>query len=175
VIRAELRVTRFAVFMALYVCCLAIPTPLLSETIDFGSDRWDFKDAEVKEYMGRQCLQGYALLKDVEFDNGVIEVDMAVTGASSYPGFVFRVRSDGDYERIYLRPHRAGLYPDAVQYTPVFNGIAGWQLYNGRGYTAGVELPVGEWIHLKLEVSGTRARLFVADMETPALEFLLRA
>ena len=57
-----------------------------------------------------------------------------------------------------------------MQYTPVFNGIAGWQLYNGEGYTAGVELPEGEWIHLKLEVSGKQARFYVGDMERPVLE-----
>jgi sugar lactone lactonase YvrE len=156
--------------MALCACCLAPCRAAGAETVDFGPESWIFKNAEVKEYMGRKCLHGYALLKDVLFENGVIEVDLAVTGASSYPGFVFRVQSDSDYERIYLRPHRAGLYPDAVQYTPVFNGIAGWQLYNGRGFTAGVELPADEWIHLKLEVSGARARLYVADMEIPVLE-----
>ena len=160
----------FAALIALCACCLAPGRAAAAETIDFGSELWIFKNAAVKEYLGRRCLHGYALLKDVLFENGVIEVDMAVTGASSYPGFVFRVQSDRDYERIYLRPHRAGLYPDAVQYTPVFNGIAGWQLYNGNGFTAGVELPTEQWIHMKLEVSGTQARLYVADMETPVLE-----
>ena len=159
-----------AVLVALCICSLAHCDAALAETVDFGSEHWIFKSAEVKEYLGRKCLHGYALLKDVVFEDGVIEVDLAVTGASSYPGFVFRVESDRDYERIYLRPHRAGLYPDAVQYTPVFNGIAGWQLYNGKGFTGGVELPAGQWIHLKLEVSGTQARLYVADMETPVIE-----
>jgi len=156
--------------MALCACCLAPGRAPAAETIDFTPELWIFKNAEVKEYLGRNCLHGYALLKDVLFENGVIEVDMAVTGANSYPGFVFRVQSDRDYERIYLRPHRAGLYPDAVQYTPVFNGIAGWQLYNGAGFTAGVELPTEQWIHLKLEVSGAQARLYVGDMETSVLE-----
>jgi len=51
------------------------------------------------------------------------------------------MESEQDHERVYLRPHRAGLYPDALQYTPTFNGLAGWQLYNGDGCTALVTLP----------------------------------
>ena len=168
--RALRRASRLAILITLYVFFIPPHHAAADETVDFGPDRWIFKNAEVKEYLGRTCLHGYALLKDVEFENGVIEVDLAVTGASSYPGLVFRVLSDRDYERIYLRPHRAGLYPDAVQYTPVFNGIAGWQLYNGRGFTAGSELPPDQWIHLKLEVAGTQARFYVADMERPVLE-----
>lgn len=168
--RAIRRVPRLTLFAALCACILVPYRVSPAETIEFGSENWIFRNAEVKEYLGRECLHGYALLKDVVFENGVIEVDLAVTGASSYPGFVFRLQSDRDYERIYLRPHRAGLYPDAVQYTPVFNGIAGWQLYNGEGFTAGVDLPAGQWIHLKLEVSGNQARLYVSDMEVPVLE-----
>ncbi|MCP4713046.1 MAG: hypothetical protein GY869_30830, partial [Planctomycetes bacterium] len=34
--------------------------------------------------------------------------------------------------------HRSGLYTDALQYSAVFNNIAGWQLYNGDGATAGI-------------------------------------
>jgi sugar lactone lactonase YvrE len=168
--RAIRRASRRVVLVVLCACCFPLCHADAADTVDFESDYWIFKNAEVKEHLGRTCLHGYALLKDVLFENGVIEVDLAVTGASSYPGFVFRAQSDRDYERIYLRPHRAGLYPDAVQYTPVFNGIAGWQLYNGRGYTSGVELPPGQWIHLKLEISGTQAKLYVADMDTPVLE-----
>lgn len=168
--RAIRSVGRLALFVALCACVFVPCRAVLAETIEFGPDHWIFRNAEVKEYLGRESLHGYALLKDVVFENGVIEVDIAVTGAGSYPGFVFRVQSDRDYERIYIRPHRAGRYPDAVQYTPVFNGIAGWQLYNGDGYTAAVELPAGQWIHLKLEVSGKQARLYVGDMETPVLE-----
>ncbi len=168
--RAIRRASRRAALVMLCVCCFPPCHTAASGAVEFDSDHWVFKNAEVKEYLGRKCLHGYALLKDVLFENGVIEVDLAVTGASSYPGFVFRVQSDRDYERIYLRPHRAGLYPDAVQYTPVFNGIAGWQLYNGSGYTAGVELPPDRWIHLKLEVSGTQAKLYVEEMERPVLE-----
>jgi len=140
------------------------------ETVPLSSDRWNVLAGALTERYGRECLAGAAVLGDVEFENGIIEVDLAIDGSRSYPGIVFRFQSEENYERVYIRPHRAGLYPDAVQYTPVFNRVAGWQLYNGDGYTAGAEFPEGEWFTLKLEVMGTQARVFVGGATEPALE-----
>jgi sugar lactone lactonase YvrE len=140
-----------------------------SDHVDFESGRWMLGNAEVTEYLGRKCLAGRASLRDVEFQDGVIEVDVAVTGGRSYPGVDFRIQSEADHERVYIRPHRAGLYPDAIQYTPVANGIASWQLFNGSGYTAAVELPDDEWVPIRVEVMGKRARVFVGEAGRPAL------
>ncbi len=139
--------------------------------VDFDPDLWEMQGAAKVEHMGRECIVGSAYLKDVEFENGVIDVDVAVDGRRSYPGINFRMKSPRDYERYYMRPHRTcGQYPDVHQYTPVINGIAGWQLYNGNGFTSGGEIPTGEWVHLRIEVHGTQARVFLGDMENPVLE-----
>lgn len=139
------------------------------ETLDFESDRWIMANAEVVKHLERTCLMGTAYLKDVEFENGVIEVDIAVTGDRSYPGLVFRMQSSLDYERFYIRPHRAPYYPDALQYTHVINGVASWQLCQGEGFTALAEIPENQWIHLKMEISGTQARVYFGDNDHPAL------
>jgi len=140
-----------------------------SNTIDFRSDRWDCTSAVVSDYLGRTAVAGSAVLMDPGFRDGVIEVDMAVTGAPDYPGILFRTQSIDDCERVYFRPHRAGRYPDALQYTPSFRGVSGWQLYSGPGYTAPVALPPGQWIHVRLEFSGAQARVFVGDAQAPSL------
>jgi sugar lactone lactonase YvrE len=119
--------------------------------------------------MDRKCIIGRAQLEGVEFENGIIEVDIACNRVRSYPGIIFRYRSEGNYERVYIRPHRAPFYPDAIQYTPETNGISGWQLYNGDGYTSATEIPEDEWITLRMEVKGAQARVFFGDMESPAL------
>ena len=139
------------------------------ETLDFKSDRWVMANAEVVEHLDRTCLMGTAYLKDVEFENGVIEVDVAVTGNRSYPGLIFRMQSPLNYERFYIRPHRAPFYPDALQYTHVINGVASWQLCQGEGFTALAEIPENQWIHLKMEISMNQARVYLDDMEHPAL------
>jgi hypothetical protein len=93
---------------------------------------------------------------DADLEDGVIEVDVAMARQRSYPAILFSL-------------HRAGFYPDALQYAPVFNGVGGWQLYSGPGYTAGATLPENEWVQLRLEVQGPQARLFVGPDPEPAL------
>jgi sugar lactone lactonase YvrE len=149
---------------------LVAGTAWTQEAVPLDSDRWNVAAGELTERGGRECLAGAAVLSDVEFENGIIEVDLLTDGSRSYPGIVFRLQSQENYERVYIRPHRGGLYPDAVQYTPIFNRIAGWQLYNGEGYTAIAEFPEGEWFTLKLEVKGSQARVLSGDSAEPVLQ-----
>lgn len=140
-----------------------------SNSVDFDSDKWIMVNAKKVDHLGRKALMGTAYLKDVEFGNGVIELDMAVARRTSYPGVVFRMRGSLEHERFYIRPHRAGLYADAIQYVASFNGVDSWQLYNGPGKTAALEVPYDAWFHVKLEVKGSQARIFVNNSEQPSL------
>jgi len=56
-----------------------------------------------------------------------------------------------------------------MQYTPVLHTGRNWQIYNGPGFTGAVEIPRSQWFHLRLEVTGAQAKLFVKDMEKAAL------
>ena len=163
-------VPRFTLLcIALGMLASGLLAQVQAETVAFDSDRWVIKRGERATFLGRSCLRGIASLEDVEFENGVIAVDIAVDGSRSYPGIEFHRRGSGNTERIYLRPHRAALYPDALQYTPVFNGVAGWQLYNGTGFTAGARIPANEWVRLRVEIAGSQARVFWGDGNEPAL------
>ncbi|MBN2429916.1 MAG: hypothetical protein JXQ27_00500 [Acidobacteria bacterium] len=165
--------------LTLIATCLAITaiggvaaaagTPI---AVPFDSERWQMPNTQVTEYLGRPAITfaGVATLTDVEFRDGVIEVDMAFTGERAYPGFVFRLASSDEYEEFYIRPHRAPFYDDVLQYTPVFNGSSCWQLSNGAGYTATAVIPANEWIHVRLEVKGTQACVFLGDAKSPTLE-----
>lgn len=137
--------------------------------VNWDAERWDLSRATVADHLGRSALAGTAFLTDAEFGDGVIEVDVAVNGSRSYPGIVFRVQSAGEYERLYVRPHRAGLYPDAVQYAPVFNGVACWQLYHGEGFSAAATIPADQWVTLRVEIRNTQARVFLNESEEPVL------
>jgi sugar lactone lactonase YvrE len=158
---------------ALLVCCLE---PALVRAADEGpiqvpvdSERWSIAAGRVVEHLGRQALAGSASLGDVALTDGTIEVDVAVTGATSYPGIDFRMQPDGAGESVYLRPHRISRYGDSIQYAPKAGRASSWQLYSGEGYTAGFDIPAGEWFTLKLEVLGGRARAFIGDSDQPAL------
>jgi len=128
--------------------------------------------AEVAEYGGRHCLYldgGEATLRDLELRDGVVDVDVATPASRGFFGIEFRVSGDSpNAEWVYLRQHKSGL-PDAIQYTPILNTGLNWQLYNGPGFTAAVEIPRNEWFHLRLELTGAQAKFYVSDMTKPAL------
>jgi len=136
-------------------------------TLPFDAEHWQLARARALEVDGRSAVAGTAFATGVELGDGILEVDIKVPSKEmrSYPGFIFRMKSPADAERVYLRPHRAPLYDDAVQYAAVFNGVAGWQLYVGEGATASTTIPIGEWFTLRLEISGDRARVLL-DGET---------
>jgi hypothetical protein len=145
--------------------------PALSVAPD--SPRWELEgQAKTAEYQGRKCLfmdGGAAVLKDLEVRDGVLDVDVATPASRGFFGFQFRISSDPvSAEEVYLRQHHSGA-PDAMQYTPVFNTGANWQLYNGPGFTGAVDVPKDVWFHLRLEVIGAQAKLYVKDMDKPAL------
>ncbi len=140
------------------------------EVIPFLPENWDLANAQVVNHLERQALMGTAFLKNAEFEDGVIECDMAMkAGVRSYPGVLFRVQSPEEYERLYLRPHRSPLYDDAVQYVAAFHGLDSWQLYNGPGLSARAAIPTERWVHIKIEVLGTQARIFLDNGPQPVL------
>lgn len=137
------------------------------------SSRWQFEgNAKVAEYQGRKALRldgGAAIVKELEMRDGVIDVDVATPARRGFFGFQFRLANEGaDGEWVYLRQHKTGL-ADAMQYTPILKTGANWQIYNGEGFTGAVEIPRDVWFHLRLEVQGAQAKLFVKDMSQPAL------
>lgn len=101
--------------------------------------------------------------------DGVLDVDVATPAKRAFFGLDVRIDKDGaNYEEIYLRQHKSGL-PDAMQYTPVLNTGRNWQFFNGPGFTGAVDIPRDEWFHLRMEVAGAQAKLYVKDMDQPAL------
>lgn len=159
----------FITISFLFISCILF-SQQQKVSIDFNSEKFQIVHGEVIEYLGRTAFKGFGIIPDINFENGVIEVDMAVTGGRSYPGVNFRMQSDIDFEHFYIRPHRAGLYPDALQYTPCSNGVDSWQLFNGEGSTASIIIPINEWFHVKLEVKDSQAQVFINNKEQPALE-----
>jgi hypothetical protein len=137
------------------------------------SPRWSLQGkANPADFLGRKCLfldGGAAVLEDLEMRDGVVDVDVATPATRGFFGIQFRIADGGvDAEWVYLRQHKSGL-PDAMQYTPVLNTGLNWQIYNGPGFTGSIDIPKDVWFHLRLEVAGAQAKLYVKDLERPAL------
>jgi glyoxylase-like metal-dependent hydrolase (beta-lactamase superfamily II) len=139
------------------------------EQIPLNDDRWQIDAAkhELVDYLGQQALKirgGRAMLPDLDIENGLVEFDIAVSEERGFAGLVFRVQDDANFEHFYIRPHQSG-NPDANQYTPVFNGVAAWQLYHGEGYGEPVDYRFDEWMPVKIIYAGSKAKVYINSDE----------
>ena len=142
----------------------------------FGPGEWVVTDsaARTETYLGQNALRlrsGKAYRTDILFENGTIEFDIAPKARRSFIGVEFRIQMEGgkqNYEHIYFRPHKSGLW-DAVQYTPGFHGASTWQLYQGKGYNAKLDIAADKWLHIRIVVAGSRAEVFAGGAKKPVL------
>jgi hypothetical protein len=154
-----------------FILILLATLPLVAQ--EFDAKQWSIDDqhARAMTYLNRPSLflyRGSAELRDVDFTDGTIEFDIALLGNPSFAGVRFRVNDADDGELIYLRPQKSRQL-DALQYAPFFQGVECWQLYNGDGYTAAAEFPMNRWMHVRLEVRGATASMFLDNNAKPAL------
>ncbi len=159
--------------LLLSVAAPAQPQPATTLSLPADSPRWEMEGrAKVDDYLGRKCVSldgGAAGIKDFEMRDGIIDVDVATPAIRGFFGIQFRMADEGaNGEWVYLRQHKSGL-PDAMQYTPILNTGLNWQLYSNEGFTGAVDVPRDVWFHLRLVIAGAQARLYVRDMDKPAL------
>lgn len=124
-----------------------------------------------------------AIVDGLEFANGTIEVDLAgepgagaAGGARGFVGVAFRVQPDGrTYDCFYLRPtngraddqerrNHSAQYIHHPDYT--------WfrlREETPSKYESYVDIQPGEWIHVKIDVNGDKAQLYVNHNAQPAL------
>jgi hypothetical protein len=164
---------RFLFYLSLLFFLIFHICPADAQEVPFSSDRWDIagEDYQITDYKGQETLVlkgGIAYLKDVDFLNGTIEFDIAIPEERGFMGAVWRLQDRKNYEEFYLRPHQSG-NPDANQYTPVFHGLASWQLYHGEGYGQPVSYSFDEWMHVKIVINGQAGEVYINNMEEPVV------
>lgn len=127
-------------------------------------------DIKIAPFAGRDALwlraNTQAIRKNVAFIDGVIEFDLAPMDLGDFAGLSFRRGSGADYENIYFRLSRSGEFM-ALQYAPRVGGSSTWQLY--PEFTAKAAWPRNQWTHVRVEVHGSRLRVFVNGATEPAL------
>ncbi|MCY1720076.1 hypothetical protein OU798_06965 [Prolixibacteraceae bacterium Z1-6] len=158
------------IFLLLFFCLGS--SVLAQPTVHVAGIDWLVQVKVQKEvYKGKECLktdEGVAIAKDLNFKNGIIQFNMCIQPGRGFAGVRFRGDGMGNTEEFYIRKHQSG-NPDAIQYTPVYNGNAGWQLYYGEGYGAVKKHVFDEWFVVKLVISGSKGEVYISDMEKPVL------
>jgi len=118
----------------------------------------------------------------IDFGDGTVEVDVASDLAPGAPAFArgfvglaFRIDAAGRFETIYLRPTNAMADDQvrrnrSIQYAAYPDHRFDTLRVSDPGrYESYAPIATGRWIHLKLVVAGTRARLFINRRPEPAL------
>lgn len=141
--------------------------------VPLNRENWDIQAQNVVlgKYQGYDSIYaegGLAILKGVDFLDGTIEFDILMQNKFSFPGVTFRMQDDFNYEEFYLRPFESGK-EDANQYSPVFNGVSGWQFYTGDGFNKACEYPANQWLHVKLMIKGDYGEVYFGKDNAPAL------
>lgn len=131
----------------------------------------------------RGRIEVLSIVKDLEFSNGTIELDIAGEpasdaggGARGFVGLAFRVQPDNHtYDAVYLRPTNGraedqGRRNHTVQYI----SHPDWPWFRLRRetpsqYETYADIGPAEWIHLKITVDGEKARIHVNHAEQPTL------
>lgn len=165
--------------------------PLAAQT----ADTLTAKNVAIKQmtFKGRSATQvvaaanapnaaSYAIVKDATFRDGTIEVELAGQpaagageGARGFIGIAFRMQADGKYEYIYLRPTN-GRADDQVRrnHATQYSAYPDFDFARSRAeaperYESYVDLEPGVWTKFKIEVDGSKARLYVHGAEQPCL------
>ena len=126
---------------------------------------------------------GFVLLQGATFHNGVISLDLAgkpragaAADARGFVGLAFRMNADpSQYECFYLRPTN-GRADDQLRrnHSTQYISMPDYPWSKLRQETPGqyesyVDLVPGEWTKIKIEVTGSKARLYVNDSSQPVL------
>jgi hypothetical protein len=124
-----------------------------------------------------------AVIKDLEFSNGIIEVELAGApapdageGARGFVGIAFRLQPDkSSYDAFYLRPTN-GRADDQERRNRSVQYIShpDWPWFRLRKETPGryesyADLVPGQWTKVKIDVRGAAGRLYVHDSTQPTL------
>ena len=148
--------------------------------------------AEPAEYLGRKAIRltrpgedgdGLVMLKGSQFHDGTIEVDIAtkITAppgrrAPGFTGIAFRAAPDAsNYELFYLRPGNSHADDQAMRNHSVqYISVPGfpWEKLRRQWpsiYESWADLQPEQWTHVKIDVHGRQARLYVNNSPNPSL------
>ena len=181
--------------VAMFVTRLPLVALLAASLLAQTADRLEGKNVSLSQtnFKGRSAVQAiatpeaanatsYAVIKDATFRDGTIEVDLAgqpAAGASGaargFIGIAFRIQGDGSYEYIYLRPTN-GRADDQIRrnHSAQYSSHPNFSFAQSRQeapekYESYVDLEPGVWTKYKIEVEGSKARLYVHGAAQPCL------
>ena len=170
-----------------------IPAPQLFSLTDTKGLVATAVTMDTAEFLGRRAVRlikqraegvdGFVPLPGVDFQDGTIELDVAVkvtakpgVGMPGFIGVAFRARPDASsYDMFYIRPGNAREDDQAMRnHAAQYCAAPGYDWYVLRRgwpwvYEAHADLRLDAWTHVKIEVAGRTAKLYLNRNPEPTL------
>ena len=159
-------------FITLFICCISCLYAQNTVTkVEMIPSLWEFPSEAVFEKFDNRntlLLNGKATVKNLEFTNGTIEVDVYAKSERSFAGIIFR-KQKHTMEEVYMRLHKSNQV-DAIQYSPTFNKELTWQLY--KEYQAKIAFKKKGWNTLRVAIKNNIAKVFINNKEVLVVDHL---
>jgi len=157
----------------LLACATPASAAAQSTNVPLAPEAWVATDSiRAVSYLGRPAIyinRGVALVRGAAMENGTLDLDVAATDTTNFLGVAFRAATPRFSNVVFLRPGASGT-EEAVQYGPAFNSLGvAWQVYHGDGANATAEIERNRWVHVRLQLDGPVARLYVDTATAPTL------
>jgi hypothetical protein len=132
--------------------------------------------------MGPTANDSLIVVDGTQFHNGIIEAEVAglpakgaFKDARGFIGIAFRVKDRDHYEAFFIRPTN-GRVDDQLRrnHATQYIGMPDYPWFRLRKENPGVyesyaDMVAGEWTRLRIQVEGSKARLFVGRANQPSL------
>ncbi|MBS1803575.1 MAG: hypothetical protein JST28_09410 [Acidobacteria bacterium] len=180
---ALISVTAVAVGQQAQNLPLADGSGMEAHGVKFAPATYQGRKAVLVTTLSNEDKAGFALLPGTDLQDGTIDVDVAVKVLTppgvrmpGFTGLMFRSKQDGsEYELFYLRPKNALAENQAQRnHALQYSAEPGYGWYKLRRewpfvYESYGEIETEKWTHLKIEVAGRVARLYVNGSAKPGL------
>ena len=142
-----------------------------AEGVSYSMDTYKGSKAIVlKKNFDNYKFGSVAYPKELNFKDGVIELDIASTTGKDYLGLAFRIKDAHHYQTLYFRPASSGTI-NAIQYMPEKKAEFNWWDYEADKYQAKATLPATTWFHIKAVVKGQTLTVYVDHQPKPAMVY----
>ncbi|WP_373895466.1 family 43 glycosylhydrolase [Virgibacillus sp. CBA3643] len=145
-----------------------------NDGLDTGWDRyegfWEVDNGDNGVYRSGADAFGKSVTGNSNWGNYIVEADIQVVNGEGDGGVLFRTNNSGHgTELSHNNPDMVQGYLAYINSDGVHLGKLNydWNYLDGSG----LDEPIDEWQHIKVDVNGTNIKVYVNDMENPKIDY----
>ncbi len=142
-----------------------------TNTVNYSFEKYKgYKSIALTRKMFGKSRAEIAYLKDIDYQDAIVEADICLPSEKGYIGLAFRIQNKYKYECVYFRPHCSGEI-HATQYMPSNESVFNWWDYDSEKYNFAAKIPADKWFHVKLVYKNKEVRIYVDYRDEPVIMY----